>query len=547
MRTRPGRPRPTSLVGLYALWSAVLLIAVAAGLHLLHEHLVAEQLPFDAVADRLTRQLSAGALVALALVWLVLLAIVGRTGRSLDRRAHTDDLTGVLSRSAFRTRLAAVLHRHRSAHEAHNVAVLFIDLDGFKAVNDGEGHEAGDHLLRQVAARLGGLIRPQDAVARFAGDEFVVLLDAVPDEVAAEQVAERVLAVLRQPLDTTGPHRLTASIGLSVQDARRADPDALVRNADAAMYQVKSQGGDGYRVFDRALRRLVERRSWIDREIRGAAERNELYLDFQPFVALQGPYAGTVVAVEALVRWSHPVAGQISPGEFIPVAERNGALHGLSPWVVDEVCGHLARWQRDLPPQAASTVFVNLSPVELRPGLVDHLDDCLAATGADPTGIGFEITETAILVEEDRSILEILTELRARGCRIAVDDFGTGYSSLSRLRTLPIDLLKLDASFVRSLTSSRRELEITTAVSRLAQRLGITVLAEGIETAEQLVAVRELGFDLAQGFHLARPTSAARVESLLTPTALADGPVGQDNTDRPLSGPPLPGTTSTVG
>ena len=546
MRTRLGRAGSTSLVCPFAVWSALVLAGTAAGLHLLIDELVTAQLqdPAGATAARLTWQLSAGAVGALALTWTLLLLIVRRTGRNLDLRAQTDDLTELLNRSALRRRLAEVLRRSRSADGQRHVAVLFIDLDRFKAVNDGEGHEAGDRVLRQVSARLQRLVRPHDAVARFAGDEFVVILNGVPDAAAAEHVAARILEALREPLERTGSHRLTASIGMSVSDAADTDPDRLVRNADAAMYQAKSEGGDGYRVFDAELRRLVERRSWIDREVRGAAERGELHLDFQPFVALRGPRAGTVVAVEALLRWQHPAAGPISPGEFIPVAERNDALHGFGPWVVHEACRHLAHWQQQLPPHAASTVYVNLSPVELRPGLIDHLDECLAATGADPAGLGFEITETAILFEEDRSILEVLTQLRARGCRIAVDDFGTGYSSLSRLRTLPIDLLKLDASFVRSLTSSRRELEITTAVSRLAQRLGITVLAEGIETAEQLIAVRELGFDLAQGFHLARPAPATSVEALLTPTALAAGDPIPATSDRPSAGRPPAGGPS---
>ncbi len=489
------------------------------------DDLVAEILQDPAMsigaASSFSRLLDLTVVGGLALLWALLLPVARRASRRLDRQARTDDLTGLLNRGAVRSRLKdAVDHAGRAGAY---VAVLFIDLDGFKAINEAGGHQAGDHVLRQVAARLRGQVRSVDAVGRFAGDEFVVIIDGVNDEVAAEQVAARTLETLREPIDGVGPHRLTASIGMSV-GSTRSSADELLRDADAAMYEAKSDGGDHYRVFDDELRCLVARRQWIEREVLSAVDDDQLHLVFQPFVALQGERAGTVVAVEALLRWTHPEEGPIGPGEFIPIAETSGALHRLGPWIIDAACHQLATWQTELPAHAEPRIFVNLSPVELRNGLLDQLDDVLERTGADARGLGFEITETAILSEDDTSVVDTLAALRDRGCVIAVDDFGTGYSSLSRLRTMPIDLLKLDASFVGSLTSSRRELAISTAVAGLAQRLGVTVLAEGIETTDQLVAVRELGFDLAQGYHLARPAPPEEIVAYLSTAALPAGP-----------------------
>ncbi len=468
-------------------------------------------------ARGLTRLIDLGVVVGLLLLWALLLPIARRAARDLDRRATTDELTELLNRSALSDQLREVARRNVGAGSC--VAVLFIDLDGFKSINDAGGHVLGDEVLRQVSRRLRDEVRPNDAVARFAGDEFVVILDQLHGPEVAIQIAHRILAAVREPFDGAGPHRLTASVGLSVARADTVDVDELVRDADAAMYHVKTIGGDAVRVFDEDLRQLVQRQLWIDRELRGAADRGEMHLVFQPFVALSGDAAGTVVAAEALLRWTHPTAGPIGPGEFIPIAERNGVLHELGPWVFREACAALVELQGHLAEDHPFTLYVNLSPVQLRDDLVDRLDHCIEEHGIDPQRVGFEVTETAILHEGDTTAIGMLTALRDRGCTIAVDDFGTGYSSLGRLRTLPIDLIKLDASFVHSLAEDRRELAITTAVAGLAQRLGMSVLAEGIETSDQLFAVRELGFDLAQGYHLARPGPLEQLLALLPPQA----------------------------
>lgn len=472
-----------------------------------------DQSPTLAASRAFSRTLDAGLVGGLLLLWALSLPIARRAGRRLHERSRTDELTDLPNRTALEEGL-----EHSLARLERNdgcVAILFVDLDGFKVVNDTFGHAGGDQVLRQIARRLHACTRTRtaDTVSRFAGDEFVVILEDT-DHLLAEQVARRILHEIERPLEGRGDLGLSASIGMAATSDAVLDGDVLLREADAAMYHVKSGGGNGYRVFDAALREQVSRRSQVENQRRGAIERGELHLHFQPFVPL-AEHGDDLVAVEALLRWTHPELGRVGPDEFIPLAERNGTVEQLGAWVLHEVCQLLADWQRELPADRKFTVFVNLSAQQLNDRLLEMVDRCLEGTGADPARLGFEITETAVLAADDAAVVDLLCQLRARGCRIALDDFGTGYSSMSRLRTTPLDLLKLDGSFVDRRGADGREQAILTAVSGLAREMGIQVLAEGIETHEQLAAVTALGFDLAQGYLLARPAPPEEVRTWL--------------------------------
>ena len=470
--------------------------------------------PSLAAARTLSRTLDAGLMVGLLLLWVLLLPITRRASRRLRERSLTDELTGLGNRAALEDELERAQQRARRT--GSDLGLLFVDLDDFKSVNDRHGHAAGDHVLKVVADRLRARTRQSGTIARFAGDEFVVLLEDT-DLVLLEQAARRVLDAVQEPIDGLGGVRLSTSVGVVVASSTMT-ADALLRQADAAMYEVKQEGGDAYRVFDMDLRAVIERRNWIQRDLPGAGDRGELELVYQPFYRLRPDGRDEPVAVEALLRWSHPEHGPVSPGEFIPIAERAGMIDQIGRWVLDNACRQLAAWPWSLEPDRDFTLYVNLSALQLTPDLLPYLEACLRETGADPRRLGLEITETAVVDEDDVAIIQILHELRAYGCRVALDDFGTGYSSLGRLRAVPMDLLKLDASFIPKVTRigtgrPSREQAIMTAIAGLAQELEITVLAEGIESAEQLETIRDLGFDLGQGYHLARPAPAASVSA----------------------------------
>lgn len=405
------------------------------------------------------------------------------------------------------------------------MALLFVDLDGFKVVNDTLGHATGDRVLRQIAERLHACTRTADTVSRFAGDEFVVILEDT-DDVLAEQVARRLLDQIGQPLDGLGDLGLSASIGMAATGDPTMAADVLLRHADAAMYHVKSGGGNGYRVFDDTLRDQVARRNQVESQLRGAVSRDELHLHFQPFVPLGGGY--DLVAVEALLRWTHPQLGAVGPNEFIPLAERNGTIERIGDWVLHEACRHLARWQDGLDPARPFVVYVNLSPVQLTGRLLHVVDRCLSDTGADPRRLGFEITETAVLVSDDATVIELLGQLRQRGCRVALDDFGNGVLVAVTAACDTAGSAEARRIVREPAKCRRREQAILTAVSGLAREMGIQVLAEGIETQAQLDAVTHLGFDLAQGYHLARPAPADAVPVWLDaglPTATSASPL----------------------
>ncbi len=493
--------------------SVVVLDVVLDTDQVLFAEILQDPAPSIAAAARFTRLLDIGLVGGLGLLWALLLPIARRASRNLDRQARVDELTQLLNRTGLQRALDRIITR--SNRERSGLAVMFIDLDGFKQINDAAGHATGDRILREVSARLQGHVRPDDVIARFAGDEFVVVLDRVTHPAAAEQIAHEVLEALRRPYAALGAwsRTISASIGVSFGLATESDLARLVHDADAAMYHVKANGGDGWRLFDDGLREAVARQRWIDRHTHGVSSRGELSLVYQPFVALSGDATGRVVAAEALLRWHHPEFGAVSPGEMIPIAERNGTIQEIGVWVLEEACRLVCELDTTLAAEQEFVLFVNVSPLQLRTDLPEQLDAVLRRTGADPRRLGLEITESAITGDDGR-VVTLMERLRERGVRVAIDDFGTGYSSLARLRSLPVDLLKLDASFVHDL-DDRREFVISAAVASLAQQLGMDVLAEGIETGDQLVGVRQLGFDLAQGYHLATPGTAGELRRML--------------------------------
>ncbi len=406
----------------------------------------------------------------------------------LAHQAHHDPLTGLGNRRLFLERTAAARDRP---------AVLFIDLDDFKAVNDSLGHGAGDAMLGEIAGRLRDAVRPGDLVARLGGDEFAVLLDSGAGPEEAERVADRLRLALAAPVDVLG-HRLQvrASIGIAAGDE---DAATLLRNADIAMYEAKAAGKDARRTYEPAMHDRVAARLELESRLHAALDGGEFEVHYQPIVDLGG---GTP-AFEALVRWRHPDRGLVPPGDFIPAAERSGLIVELGSWVLGQACAFGARvaGRAGIP----ALVSVNLSPRQLEaPGLVDDVRRRLEESGLPPERLILEITETTVARDLGASSA-VLTALRALGVRIAIDDFGTGYSSLGILHRLPVDILKIDRSFVAGVDGTPRDRSLVEAILTLADALGTTTVAEGVERETQAEALRALGCRRAQGFHFARP------------------------------------------
>jgi diguanylate cyclase (GGDEF)-like protein/PAS domain S-box-containing protein len=438
----------------------------------------------------------------------------------LDFRAHHDVLTRLPNRSLFVDRLGEAIERRSS--EPGEVAVVFVDLDNFKVINDSLGHGAGDRLLTEVAQRLAGVLREGDVVARFGGDEFTILLRDVVDEEHALQICARLSEALEPPVVLDGEQRfLTASLGLTVTGPRDITPDDLLRDADAAMYRAKELGKARVSLFDDNLRASVVERLDLETGLRHALDRGELRLLYQPEVDLT---TGRIVAVEALLRWAHPVHGIVSPAKFIPIAEQSGLIVPIGAWVVREACAAAARWRLE-PAGHDLQVAVNLSPRQLGSiDLLDHVASALDDAQLNPEALCLEITETALMADV-RSATETLQSLKRLGVRLAIDDFGIGYSSLMHLKQLlPVDLLKIDKSFVDGLMESGADRAIVAAVINLAAALGVEAIAEGVETVEQATALRSMNCGLAQGFHFARPESEAMIAERLASAANAVTP-----------------------
>lgn len=421
--------------------------------------------------------------------------------------AHYDALTGLPNRGHFDGRVQAALGHPQAAA----FALCFIDLDRFKLINDSLGHGAGDAVLVEVARRLQTVCRSGDLLARLAGDEFVILLEGIGSADAAAAIAARLLAALARPVNAGGRDiDVAASVGIALYPDDGRDIEALLGNADAAMYAAKAAGRNTFRFYDEAMNRRAIQRLALETDLRRAVARNQLVLYYQPQVrAADGRLAG----VEALLRWRHPERGLVAPGEFIPVAEELGIIADLGEWAMREAVRQMAEWRRR--GVAVTRTAVNLSPRQFHaPDLAERLEHILAAAGASPDWIELEITESAAMENPQRAV-QVLRHLRERGLPVAMDDFGTGHSSLAMLRTLPLNVLKLDRSFVCHLPASETDAAVASAVVTLARRLGLSVVAEGVEAEAQRQFLAGLGCDLLQGYLFSPPLPAARFEDWL--------------------------------
>ncbi len=437
---------------------------------------------------------------------------VARHDREIRRMAYTDSLTGMANRLAFRE----LLEERLLTLQAHSgeLALLFIDLDDFKRVNDTLGHEEGDEVLNQLALRVRNTLEkhglPGSQVARFSGDEFILLFLKSDIRNSSSELAEELLAEVRKPLALHGnPLYLTASIGITLFPFDANAAGVLLKNADIAMYQAKVAGKNCYRFYSRAMDQAVERRVQLEQDLRGAFERGEMGLMYQPIYNLTD---GRIVGAEALMRWQHPRLGMVPPSTFIEVAEQSGLIEMLGRHALVLACNDAAMWTKT--DNTLPFISVNVSSKQLRGGeLNDVIETVLASSGLKPSQLHLELTETAILNDENQASV-LLSRVRATGVKVWLDDFGTGFSGLSHLRRVPVDGVKIDRSFVTDLLRDPDDLALTTSIIAMAHSLGITVVAEGIETEGQYAVLRERGCDQGQGFWLGRPMLAQEIAKL---------------------------------
>jgi diguanylate cyclase (GGDEF)-like protein/PAS domain S-box-containing protein len=423
-----------------------------------------------------------------------------------------DPLTGLPNRVLFIESLRGALGRVRR-HPDHPFAVLCLDLDRFKHINDSLGHPAGDALLRDTARRLATNVRPGDVVARLGGDEFALLIEGVADVLDACAVADRLLQTLAKAYPVPGGEIImSASIGIALAGPSYEQPEELLRDADTAMYWAKARGRAGYALFDTTMHTHATERLRLEMDLRLAIEREELVVHYQPIVALD---SGELRGFEALVRWVHPQRGMVAPGAFLPLAEETGLIVAIDRIVLGAACRQLRAWEAAAPAARGLEMHVNISGSEIaQPALVAYVADVLADTGLNPGQLQLEITE-GVLIEQPDAVAAAIDSLRVMGVGVALDDFGTGYSSLSYLHRFPFEKLKIDRSFVSQLRPRSRQWAIVQAVVDLGHTLRMRVVAEGIETDEQLQLLREMGCDEAQGWRFARPLSAADTLALL--------------------------------
>jgi diguanylate cyclase (GGDEF)-like protein len=452
------------------------------------------------------------ALCSLGLAW-ALVASMRRAVRKAEEHlhflAHVDSVTALPNRHEFNERLSSALEQADRNETA--VGLLLLDLDNFKVVNDTLGHDCGDILLKLVAERLRETLRSTDIICRIGGDEFVIIVEPSEQEAEVEAVARKILAALTAPF-ALGGHQLyvSASIGVSLYPRDARDAGTLTRSADTAMYHAKHQGKNGFAVFQAAMDERAQKRLKLEANLRRALDRGELELHYQPQIDLR---SGRVVGVEALARWQCAELGQVSPAEFIPVAEESGIIVPLGRWVLTSACRQAALWRDAGLLDTIEHVAVNLSARQTRDGaLMDDISALLAETGLPARLLELEITE-GVLMENVNANLDLLHSLQAAGIHLSIDDFGTGYSSMSYLKRFPIDQLKIDRSFVHDVPGDGEA--IATAIIAMAHSLGLTVVAEGVETADQLAFLREAGCDIMQGYYFARPMPVAELTALL--------------------------------
>jgi diguanylate cyclase (GGDEF)-like protein len=444
----------------------------------------------------------------------------------IEYLASHDSLTDLPNRETFNGLLREAIDA--AQRHDHRFAVLFIDLDRFKVINDSLGHEAGDLLLLEVANRLRGALRASDVVARLGGDEFVVILDQCGEIDDVQRIATGLLKALAEPMELAGHEcHTTASIGIAMYPANGADVQTLTKNADMAMYLAKEDGKNGYRFFSKEVKTQSIERLSLESALRRALEREQFSLNYQPKVDME---TGQITGVEALLRWTHPDLGSISPAQFIPLAEETGLIVPIGRWVVREACAQAMAWQRRglLPVSMA----VNLSPRQfVDEHLLQDVDEALAASGMSPVLLQLEVTESMMMRNVGRA-LKVLDAIQSRGIRLAIDDFGTGYSSMSLMKHFPIDTIKIDRSFVRDLPQDSEDQAIAQAIISMGKALGMTVVAEGVENVEQEAFLRAHGCDEMQGFLIAKPLPARQMAELLRPIELAVAPPLQPEPDQ---------------
>jgi diguanylate cyclase (GGDEF)-like protein len=433
----------------------------------------------------------------------------------LRQRAFYDSLTGLPNRALFLDRIDHALAR--SDRLGHELAVLFIDLDRFKVVNDSLGHSAGDGLLIQVANRLRGCLRGSDTIARLGGDEFTVLLEGDSALTDATRAADRILAALKAPFTLDGQEAYAwASIGISGGSELRGSGRDLLREADIALYRAKATGRGRYTVYESRMSHLPSEHLHLESELHRAIERRELRVHYQPIFELDN---SQITGLEALVRWEHPEKGLVAPGHFIPLAEDTGLIVPIGKWVLEEACRQMREWQLQHDSAERMFVSVNLSARQLQdPALVQDVEHALRSTGLDPACLQLEITESVVMQEPEATVFK-LNALKSLGIQLAVDDFGTGYSSLAYLRRFPVDVLKIDRTFVSGLGQNEHDPAIVQTVVALARALGLRTTAEGIEERSQWTRLRELGCDHGQGYVFSRPLRPEAVTSLLDSAA----------------------------
>jgi diguanylate cyclase (GGDEF)-like protein len=489
--------------------SMVMMPLIARGLSIGTIELYATgALPFDDRRLRLARTLADEAAMALDNARLV---------EELRHQAFHDNLTGLANRGLFGDRVEHALAR--SARTGASIAVLFLDLDDFKTVNERFGHAGGDELLREVSGRIVDVLRPGDTAARLGGDEFAVLIEDLAGPEDARFVADRLIDTVRAPIRIADADSLTgASIGIAVSAAGEGRAEDLLRNADFAMYRAKSAGKGRHELFQAHMREGIAERTELEGLIVGAVERGELRLQYQPIVELA---SRAIVGVEALVRW-HPAGRRmLMPGDFISLAEETGQIVPIGRWVVDEACRQGRLWQVKLG-DPTFEISVNLSARQFQhAGLVPEVLDAIRTSGIDPHSLILEITES-VLMQHTAATIDKLAQLRAHGIRLAIDDFGTGYSSLSYLDRFPVDTLKIDRSFVDGFGAGREGPVLVRAIIELGHALGLDVVAEGIEREDQVDPLSQLGCKLGQGYLFARPVDAEALELLLAAQPVAD-------------------------
>ncbi|MBW3629712.1 MAG: EAL domain-containing protein [Gemmatimonadetes bacterium] len=435
-----------------------------------------------------------------------------RAEQALRDYALRDPLTGLPNRVYFLDRLTqAIQHRRRSPED--RFAVLFLDLDRFKVVNDSLGHHVGDELLGVIANRLLGCVRPSDTIARFGGDEFAILIEEISGVEDAIRVAQRVQSALAVPIQLHGYELFTSgSVGIVMSSAAVEQPEYLWRSADMAMYRAKARGTGQFEIFDRTMHADALARLQLETDLRRAIEREEFRLHYQPVIELK---TGRAVGFEALLRWEHPLRGLVYPSEVIPVAEETGMIVRIGEWVLNEGCRQLVAWQKELGSDAPLWVGVNLSAKQLsQPNLLDRVEAAVRDTGIEPHMLKLEITESGV-IDNSEVATRTLRQLKSLGVQLFMDDFGTGYSSLSYLHRLPLDALKIDRSFVSRMVRGDRHAQLVNTILQLARSVNLRVVAEGVSTPDQLELLREFGCEFAQGFLFSPPLAPDLVREFL--------------------------------